>query len=141
MFLNQEKSKMKNRFAVTLATVAVIAGAATAQAQVAGSTQLAVATLQVREVAFGWSARKQILDHAVVNENGEVVGRIKDLIVAPDGSVSHAIVGAGGFLGVRRHDVAVAVAVSLFEVSEDTVVLRGATRDAIKALPAFDYAR
>jgi sporulation protein YlmC with PRC-barrel domain len=139
MFLNQEKSKMKNRFAVTLATVAVIAGAATAQAQVAGSTQLAVATLQVREVAFGWSARKQILDHAVVNENGEVVGRIKDLIVAPDGSVSHAIVGAGGFLGVRRHDVAVAV--SLFEVSEDTVVLRGATRDAIKALPAFDYAR
>jgi sporulation protein YlmC with PRC-barrel domain len=139
MFLNQEKSKMKNRFAVTLAAVAVIAGAATAQAQVAGSTQLAVATLQVREVAFGWSARKQILDHAVVNENGEVVGRIKDLIVAPDGSVSHAIVGAGGFLGVRWHDVAVAV--SLFEVSEDTVVLRGATRDAIKALPAFDYAR
>jgi sporulation protein YlmC with PRC-barrel domain len=130
---------MKFALARTLAVLALGVAAASTHAQVAGSTRLAVATMEIRDLAQGWSARKQILDHAVVNEQGETVGRIQDLIVAPDGTVSHAIVSAGGFLGMRRHDVAVPV--GLFEVSEETVLLRGATRDEIKALPAFEYAR
>jgi sporulation protein YlmC with PRC-barrel domain len=90
-------------------------------------------------VAEGWSVKKQALGHAVVNESGEQVGKITDIIVAPDTSVSYAIIGAGGFLGVRRHDVAIPV--SWLKVSEDTVVLEGATRAAIKAFPPFEYAR
>ena len=82
---------------------------------------------------------RQILGEEVLNENGETVGRISDVIVAPNASISYAIVGAGGFLGVRRHDVAIPM--GQFNVSGDRPVLRGATREAIKAMPAFEYTR
>jgi hypothetical protein len=40
---------------------------------------------------------------------------------------------------VRRHDVTIPV--GLLNVSGDRPVLRGATREAIKAMPAFEYTR
>lgn len=130
---------MKNTIACTLAALTLMTGAATAHAQVAGSTLVGMGIMEVREVANGYSAKKQILGRQVFNENGEAVGRIDDVIVTPDASISYAILGAGGFLGVRRHDVAVPV--GLFQVSGDNLVLPGATRQAIKSMPAFEYAR
>jgi hypothetical protein len=58
--------------------------------------------------------------------------------VSPDKSVSYAIIGAGGFLGVGRHDVAIPVN----QLKEDggRFILAGATKDAIKAMPKFEYA-
>ena len=112
-----------------MAALAVAAGAAPALAQVAGSTVVGsgpASVMELRQIASGWSAKKQILGHAVVNENGETVGKIDDVIVAPDGALSFAILGAGGFLGLRSHDVAIPV--GMLDVSqEDTVLLR---RDA-----------
>lgn len=130
---------MKNAFTSALAALVLVTGAASAQAQVAGSTLVGVSVTEVREVANGLSAKKQILGREVLNEHGETVGRITDVIVAPNASVSYAIVGAGGFLGVRKHDVAIPV--GLFDGSGDRPVLRGATREAIKAMPAFEYTR
>ncbi len=130
---------MRNTFTAALAALALVTGAASAQAQVAGSTLVGVSVTEVREIANGLSVKKQVLGAEVLNENGESVGRITDVIVAPNASVSYAIVGAGGFLGVRRHDVAIPV--GLFNVSGDRPVLRGATREAIRAMPAFDYTR
>ena len=46
-----------------------------AQAQVAGTTTIGVAALQVKAVAVGWSARKQILGRTVYNETGETWAR------------------------------------------------------------------
>ena len=128
---------MRNKFMGALAALVVVTGAASARAQVAGSALLSVGVMEVREIANGLSVKKQILGEEVLNENGETVGRITDVIVAPNASVSYAIVGAGGFLGVRRHDVAIPV--GLFNVSGVRPVLRGATREAIKAMPAFEY--
>ena len=128
---------MRNTFIGALAALVVVTGAASAQAQVAGSTLVGIGITEVREIANGLSVKKQILGEEVLNENGETVGRITDVIVAPNASVSYAIVGAGGFLGVRRHDVAILV--GLFNVSGVRPVLRGATREAIKAMPAFEY--
>ena len=96
--------RSRSRRAV-LSALVLAAAAGLSHGQVAGSTQLAV--LQVRDVAAGWSVARRILGHAVVNEHGEPIGRVQDIIVAPDGSVSHAIIGAGGFLGMRGHEVAV----------------------------------
>lgn len=131
---------MKLAFAGTLAAITLLAAAVPAQAQVAGSTRVGAAVMEVRDFATGWSAKKQILGHAVFNENGEKVGRVDDIIIAPDASVSLAIIGAGGFLGVRRHDVAVPVPM-LLPSENDTFVFPGATREAIQAAPAFEYAR
>lgn len=109
-----------------------------AQAQVAGSTVVGVAAAEMREIADGWSAQKQIMGYPVYNEKDERVGMISDLIVSPSKAVSYAIVGTGGFLGVARHDVAIPV--NQFTQKDGKFVLAGASKEAIKAMPPFEYA-
>jgi len=109
-------------------------------AQVAGSTKLGVETSETRAVALGWSAKKQVLGQTVYNEKNEKVGKIDDIIIAPDTTVSFAIVGAGGFVGLGKHDVAIPI--NQFRQEESgRIVLPGATKDAIKGLPKFEYAK
>lgn len=117
-----------------LALTAPLTGA---QAQVAGGTTTA-GVVETTHLALGWSVKKTLLGKAVYNETGQKVGKVEDLIVAPDSNVSFVIVGAGGFVGIGRHDVAVPVA----QVKEQAgkLVMAGATRDSIKAMPAFQYA-
>jgi hypothetical protein len=109
----------------------------TAQAQVAGTSTLGSASVEYQAIAVGWSARKQIIGHDVYNESGEKVGKVDDLIITPDNAVSFAIVGVGGFVGVRRHHVAIPV--NSLAPRDDYFELRGATKELIKSLPAFDY--
>ena len=116
-----------------------MASSAVVQAQVAGSTLLAVSVTEAREVADGWSAKRQILGHAVFNDSGEKIGAVDDIIIAPDKSVTYAIIGAGGFLGVARHNVAVKV--SQLKIDGDKLVLPGATKQALKDAPEFEYSR
>ena len=66
-------------------------------------------------------------------------GKIDDLIIAPDTAVSFVIVGAGGFVGLGKHDVAIPV--TQLKQQDGKFVLPGATKEAIKALPKFEYAR
>jgi hypothetical protein len=91
------------------------------------------------EVANGWSAKKQILNQPVLNEHNDTVGIIEDLIVAPDKAIAYAIVGAGGFVGIGRYDVAIPI--NQFKEEGGKFVLGGATKEAIKALPRFEYAK
>jgi sporulation protein YlmC with PRC-barrel domain len=127
--------------AIVLVALMSLFGAVTAAdsaAQTAGS-MVSVSTSELREVAKGWSAKKQILGKDVFNDAGEKVGEIDDLIVTPNKSLSYAIVGVGGFLGVGEHQVAVPV--SRFKQEMGKIVLRGATKDALKKAPKFEYAK
>jgi hypothetical protein len=124
---------------VILISGLAVAPSAMLHAQVAGSTLLAVSVTEAREVADGWSAKRQILGHAVFNDSNEKIGAVDDIIIAPDKSVSYAIIGAGGFLGVARHNVAVRV--SQLKVDDDKLVLPGATKEALKNAPEFEYSR
>jgi sporulation protein YlmC with PRC-barrel domain len=114
-------------------TVLLIATPACLAQQVVGSI-----TRELRDVTTGRSAKRQVLGKKVFNDNGETVGNIDDIIVAPDKAVSYAIIGAGGFLGVCRHDVAIPVS----QLKEDgrRFILAGASKGAIKAMPEFEYA-
>ena len=128
------------RLTISSCAVVLLAISSTAvQAQVAGSTTLGVSVSELRQVAIGWSARRQILGRAVYNEKDQKIGTVDDLIIAPDKAISYAIIGAGGFVGLGRHDVAIPV--SQFSEEKGRLVLRGATREVIKALPPFEYAR
>jgi hypothetical protein len=80
-----------------------------AGAQVAGSSRVGITIEETRAVAIGWSAKKQILRQPVYNEQKQKVGIVDDLIIAPDTAVSFVIIGAGGFVGLGRHDVAIPV--------------------------------
>ena len=120
--------------------VVVVAVAATsfgAQAQVAGTQPLSVTVEQSNALLSGWSVKKSILGKAVYNDQNEKIGSIRDLVVAPDGSLSAAIVSAGGFLGVASHDVAVPI--DQLDFVKGKLTLPGGTREAIKAMPAFQY--
>ena len=98
-----------------------------AQAQVAGSTVLGVAAAELREVATGWSAKRQVLGRPVFNDKNEKVGTVDDIIISPDKAVSYAIVGTGGFLGVAKHDVAIPV--NQFTQTDGKLVLTAATKE------------
>lgn len=132
---------MKLSFATTLMalpTAAALLVAPSAQAQIAGTTTVGLEITHVEVVTAGWSAKRQILGKTVYNEDGEQVGKIDDLIVGPGSTVSTVIIGAGGFVGLNRHQVAIPVA-QLSE-REGEFVLPGATKSAIKGMPPFDYA-
>jgi hypothetical protein len=128
-----------NRMAAVALSFLVLVPGGYAAAQVAGSTTVGVAVEEMKAVALGWSVKKQILGQYVYNEQKQRVGKIDDLIVAPDTSVSFAIIGAGGFVGLGRHDVAIPV--GQLKQQDGKFVLPGATKEAIKALPKFEYAK
>jgi sporulation protein YlmC with PRC-barrel domain len=111
----------------------------TALGQVAGSTTLGVTAEELKSVVVGWSAKKHILGEAVYNSSDEKIGEVEDLIITPEKAVSYAIVGTGGFLGIDRHDVAIPV--GQLKLVRDKLVLPGATKEGLKALPKFEYAK
>jgi len=78
-------------------------------AQVAGSTLLGVTVAELQEVVKGWSVKRTILGQPVYNDNNERVGSVDDIIITPDKAVSYAIINAGGFLALAKHDVAIPV--------------------------------
>ena len=125
---------------VILAALAVmLTSAGSVLGQVAGSATSGISTEEVKMVAVGWSAKKQILDKDVYNDANQKIGVVDDLIVTPSNAVSFAIVGAGGFLGVGKHDVAIPV--SQLKMDRDRFILPGVTKDRIKAMPEFEYGK
>ncbi|KND58636.1 hypothetical protein BVER_06387 [Candidatus Burkholderia verschuerenii] len=118
---------------------ALVLGSTASFAQVAGAQPLGVSVEVSTAIINGWSVKKSILGKPVVNDEGQKVGTIRDIIVAPDKSVSFAIIGANQFLGVKHHDVAIPV--EQLDVKNGQLVLAGATKDAIKALPEFQYTK
>jgi len=84
-------------------------------------------------VTKGWSVKRTVLGQPVYNEKDERIGSVDDIIVSPDKALSDAIINAGGFLGLTKHNVAIPV--SQFKLVDNKLVLPGATKEALKARP------
>lgn len=119
-------------------SLGMMGGAAIAQ-PVAGSAVLGGTATEVQAIATGWSLKDSVLGKTVKNDADESVGKVEDVILAPDGTVSFAILSVGGFLGMGSHDVAIPV--KNFRVADGNITLPGATKDALKELPKFEYAK
>jgi sporulation protein YlmC with PRC-barrel domain len=105
-----------------------------------GATMEAVkASPELRDVTNGWSAKRSILGQPVYNDKDERVGSVDDIIVTPDKAVSYAIINAGGFLRLTKHNVAIPV--SQFKLVDNKIVLPGATKETLKAMPEFQFAQ
>lgn len=115
-------------------------GAPVEQPPVAGSevTDVGVTVEELTTVMKGWSAKNQLMGKDVYNDKGDKVGKVLDLIVDPDKAVTYAIVAAGGFLGIDKHDVAIPF--KQLKREQGKLILPGATKDKIKAMPDFNYA-
>ena len=124
---------------LALSAGGLLANAATAQdAPIVGKATLGVAVTEAQMVATGWRASKMIHTD-VYNDKNEKIGRVDDLIVAPDGSLSAAIIDVGGFLGMATHRVAIPV--QHFKQMAPKAILPGASKEALKKLPEFEYAK
>jgi predicted outer membrane protein/sporulation protein YlmC with PRC-barrel domain len=67
------------------------------------------------------------------------IGEINDLVVSEEGSITHAIVGVGGFLGIGEKDVAVPFdELKVVEKDGDIRLIYVATREQLEAAPALD---
>ncbi len=126
-------------YAGLIALLLTPAPATYVRSQTAGETKLGVTVIELNEVIKGWSVRRQILGQSVYNDKDERIGTVEDIIIAPERSASYAIVSTGGFLGIGAHDVAIPA--TQFKQSNDRLVLAGATRDLIRAMPRFEYGR
>jgi len=129
---------MKSMHILMLASIALTTPAIS-HAQVAGSTLIGVSVAEMRDVSLGWSTKRKILGQPVFNEKDERIGSIDDVIISPDKAVSYAIINAGGFTGLTKHDVAIPV--SQMKLVDNKLVLAGATKEALKTSPPFEYAR
>lgn len=133
-----------NKFAVSVTLATVLLGSAAlvppVNAQGSGSTgDVAIVRVDVARVATGQRASK-LVGATVVNSDDESIGTIDDLVVNPDDKVTYAIVSVGGFLGIGSKLVAVPFD-SLRTVKDERLMLPGASKEALKGLPEFKYAR
>jgi hypothetical protein len=99
-----------------------------------------LASLDVKAVATGYRASK-IIGSTVRNDANEAIGKINDIIIGRNDRALVAVVSVGGFLGVG--DKLVAVPYDQLRPTNDNkgLILAGATKDALKSLPAFTYAK
>ena len=103
-----------------------------------GATKEALkARPEFSDVTKGWSIKRSILGQPVYNETNDRVGSVDDVIVTRDKALSYGIINVGGFLGLMKHNVAIPV--SQFKLVDNKLVLPGATKNALKASPEFQY--
>jgi PRC-barrel domain protein len=124
-------------------SITLLAGAAllTASLSDPALSQGAPQTVSLMKVdpttlATGYRTSK-VVGSTVVNEANETVGTIDDLIVTPGEKVPFAVLSVGGFLGMGTKYVVVPF--SSFHVMDKKMVLPGATKESLKALPEFKY--
>ena len=133
-------NKKLTRGVTTLGVAAVLTMVApSAYVHAADSKTLSVSQQEISSAQKGWSAKKDIMGKAVYNDNNEKIGDVNDMIFSRNNSASFVVVGAGGFLGMGEHDVAVPL--SRLKHDNDKLILPGATKEALKKMPEFRYTK
>jgi PRC-barrel domain len=97
-----------------------------------------IAKVDVQKVAAGYRASK-VIGSSVLNEASEVIGKIDDLLVTRDGKEPYAVLSIGGFLGMGTHMVVVRY--DSLKFADNKIVLPGGSKDGLKMLPTFQYAK
>jgi sporulation protein YlmC with PRC-barrel domain len=126
---------------LVLATAAVAAAtalAAPAFVLAQGTPQTVQLTkVDVIKVATGYRASK-VIGASVVNEANDTVGKVDDIIIGQDGKSPFVVLSVGGFLGMGNK--LVVLPYEQLKTIENKIIMPGATKDALKALPEFKYA-
>ncbi|KIT15458.1 PRC-barrel domain-containing protein [Jannaschia aquimarina] len=85
--------------------------------------------------AFADSRVSDLVGMDVLSTNGNDVGEVDRLIRTSAGELA-AIVGAGGFLGLGEHSVAIPL--DRFAMTEEGLMLEGMTESELQAMPEWD---
>lgn len=97
-------------------------------------------TFAASQAADEWRSSK-LVGLTVYNAANEKIGDINDLIMGPDGKISNAVIGVGGFLGLGEKLVAVAFSdLQLNRDADGTMrVTINSTKEALESAPEFKY--
>jgi sporulation protein YlmC with PRC-barrel domain len=106
----------------------------------ASAQEVALVAPDAKEVAKGYRAEELKL-RSVVNEKGEIIGRIDDFIFGRDNGPIFAVLKVGDFVGLEGELVAVPFRNLKLDGSSGQIVLPGASRTALQKLPVFLYNR
>lgn len=131
------------RNGICAAVVLACAAAAGAPATLADTgADAAAGNFATTQSPSDWRSTK-LVGTNVYNAANESIGEIKDLIIGTTGSVSSAVIGVGGFLGIGEKDVAVPFNTLKVARDEDgnVKISVDATKESLKAAPAFTYAK
>ena len=81
----------------------------------------------------------RLIGHAVVDESGERIGDVNDLLLDESGHIASVVMGVGGFLGIGEKSVAVPFAALSLAIGADgrRVVRVGLSQQQLKAAPEF----
>lgn len=126
---------------VAIVALSAFAVSAAPLALAQGTTQtVAVMKVDVTGLVSAHRASK-VIGTSVVNDAKESIGTIDDLLIQTEGSnrVLFAVISVGGFLGVGSKNVVVPF--TTLRVADGGMMLPGATKDELKALPEFNYTR
>jgi hypothetical protein len=128
---------MMNRTTHFALAAALAIGLSSTAALAQGKPQtVSIMKVDPASLATGYRTSK-VVGSTVVNESNQTVGTIDDLIVTPGEKVPFAVLSVGGFLGLGTKYVVVPY--SSLQVSNNKMVLPGATVDTLKSLPEFKY--
>lgn len=104
-----------------------------------------ITKVDVTSVQTAYRSSK-VIGSTVYNKQNETVGKIDDLLISADGKIPYAVLSVGGFLGIG--DKLIVVPTGNLQVAHDNdksdkskIVLPGASKDALKMLPEYTYAK
>ena len=100
--------------------------------------EVELVVVDVKTVAKGHPASK-LMDREVVNVQMESIGKIRDLIVGRGKDGVFVVLEVGDFLDLSGHLVAVPFESLDLDDPTGRIVVKGATRAAVKGLPVFKY--
>jgi hypothetical protein len=90
----------------------------------------------------GMARSSKIVGSSVYNDQDQKVGSVDDLLIGKDGQIN-AVLSVGGFLGMGTKYVEVPYSQLIFgntqRDGDNRVVLKGATKESLKAQAAYDY--
>jgi hypothetical protein len=143
MFIASEANQLRKsdmRKATMLASAAMIGVALlSCPAGAQGTSQTVdLVKVDVQKLSVGYRASK-VVGSSVLNDANETIGKIDDLLVSPDGKAPFAVLSIGGFLGLGNH--LVVVPYDSLKLVENKVVLPEGTKETLKMLPEFKYAK
>ena len=148
---------MRHNLKLSALTLATVLAAVPVMAQTAAThnTMAAPATHRTGDTANttpadrngvmtkdGDARTSEVVGSSVYNDHDEKVGSVNDLLIGKDGKVS-AVLSVGGFLGMGNKYVQVPYSNLTFgntqKDSENRVVLKGATKESLKAQQDYNY--
>jgi sporulation protein YlmC with PRC-barrel domain len=119
------------------ATALVIASSAMAQQAASAAKAETLSSVPSNSLSITNYYRQNVYDKA-----DQKIGQVADVLMTEDGKITAFVIGAGGFLGMGKHDVVVPVsALSNIKKNGKTYLVMDTTKDALKSASGFKYDR